>query len=731
MTIRPTDLSALTQSRHGLGLPTATVIQEEPEQILYFGHYFWLLLTHWWKIALAVVFCTGLASIISFHLTPVYESTARIAIDLKTPSAVVGESAVGGTSSGSEADQVFNTELPLIQSDAVLRPVVEKFHLVSTKIPRNLPQGVKVSDAPASLKNLSVVHPPNSFLINISYRSPDSIQAAAVANAIAHSYILRGREMRAHSSMEESAFMEKQIGELKKNMDDSATSLAGYEKQLGVINPEEMTSILSARLLQLNTQYTDAQNDRIRKEADYRAFLTGSLAAIEVSPQAVALTRMEEAVHTAQEKMATASTVYGPNYAEYKRSANELSEVTRQYKAMQSEIGKRIEMEYTEAGSRETMLHESLLQAKSESDALNARSTEYQQLKRQAEANKSLYNELFRKVKEAGINGAFQSSAIRIADEARPQLDPVFPNKVLFIAMGFLFSLITSTVAVILVDMFDKSLRNAEDTRRATGVEVLGVLPYVRQFQSTSSMHLLWFSPDEGIRKVPSNWFGTPEFYEEAVNRLLSSVLLGRRTYPLRSILVTSAAAGEGKSTCVAHMAAAYARQGFRTLLIEADLRCPSQQRHFGLSDHAGLADAIIENRTMSEIRQKVSKIENLDLITSGTAESRVFDRVGRKVREILAEAHKEYDMVFIDAPPMLYFAEPIELASVADGVLLVSHAGHTNRQVVSSVLASLRHLGANTLGLVLNQAQHNTSSNYQPFPSYYRHVNRKSLKPA
>src|SRR5450755_921582 len=127
MTIRPTDLSALTQSRHGLGLPTATVIQEQPEQILYFGHYFWLLLAHWWKIALAVVVCTGLASIISFHLTPVYESTARIAIDLKTPSAVVGESAVGGTSSGSEADQVFNTELPLIQSDAVLRPVVEKF----------------------------------------------------------------------------------------------------------------------------------------------------------------------------------------------------------------------------------------------------------------------------------------------------------------------------------------------------------------------------------------------------------------------------------------------------------------------------------------------------------------------------------------------------------------------------------------------------------------------------
>ena len=725
------DHSALIQRRREVQHLPAPIIHDAPEQLLSFGHYFWLLRRHWWKVAAAVVVCTGMAAYVSFRLTPIYESTARVAIDLKMPSTVIGVPADDGTS-GVDADQLFNTELQIVQSDAVLRPVANEFHLTNTKGPRAMPAGVKIADAQVVFSDLSVTHPANSYLINISYRSPDPIKAAAIANAIAHSYIKRGMEMRAHSSMEQSAFMESQIGELKRNMDDSAASLAGYEKQMGVIDADEKTSILAARLLQLNTQYTDAQNDRIRKQTDYQAFQSGSLAAVEVSPQATALAKMEDAVHTAQEKMAVANTVYGPNYAEYKRAANELSEVTRQYNIMQGEIGKRIQVEYKESSDRENMLHAALLQAKSEADALNAHSMEYQDLKSQAEANKSLYNELFRKVKEAGINGAFQGSAMRIADEARPQLWPVFPNRVLFIELAFLFSLVFSTVAAIVADVVDKSLRDPDQVRRTVGADVLGILPYVRQFQNKSPM--LPVGSNSILRrsgKDTSDWFGTADFYEEAVNTLLSSTLIGSRGRALRSILITSAVPDEGKSICVAHMAAAYARQGHRTLLIDADLRKPSQQRLFALGDHAGLGDAIIKNEPLAEIRQRVENNEMLHVIVAGTPGSATYPRIGKKVQEILIEASGEYEMVFIDAPPMLYFAEPLDLASVVDGVLLVSHAGRTSRQTVSVVLATLRRLGANTLGIVLNQVEYNMSPTYQPYQSYYRTLNRKALKQA
>lgn len=722
--------SALIERPQEVQFQPVHVMQDGPERILSFGHYFWLLRRCWWKVLAAVAVCTGLAAFASFHLTPIYESTARIAIDLKTSSTVIGEPTVDGTNA-SDADQLFNTELQVIQSDGVLRPVADQFHLISTRGPRKMPVGVKVADTPVSFSGLGVTHPANSYLIDISYRSQDPIKAAAVANAIAHSYIRRNMEMRVHASMEQSTFMEAQIGELKKNMDDSAEKLAEYEKQLGVINADEKTSILTARLLQLNSQYTDAQNDRIRKEADYQASQTGSLAAVEVSPQAAALVKMEDAVHAAQEKMATAKTVYGPNYAEYKRAANDLNEVTRQYNTMQAEIGKRIQVEYNEATDRESMLRASLLQTKSEADALDARSMEYQELKSQAEANESLYNELFRKVQEAGINGAFQGSAMRIEDEARPQLWPVFPKHLLFIELAFLFSLVSSMIVAIVADMGDKSLRDPEQAQLAVGANVLGILPHVRQFKTECSMLQAGSNSSSPSCKNTSAWFSTSDFYGEAINTLLSSILNGRRTQALRSILITSAVSDEGKSVCVAHMAAAYARQGYSTLLIDTDLRNPSQQQLFVLGKHVGLADAIIDNVPLADICQRVENNEMLHVITTGTPGKPGYDRIGKKMQEILVEASREYDMVFIDAPPMLYFAEPLDLASIVDGVLVISRAGQTSREAVSVVLAKLRRLGANTLGVVLNHVKYNMSSSYQPYQSYYRTLSRTALKQA
>jgi succinoglycan biosynthesis transport protein ExoP len=330
----------------------------EPDNILSLDHYVWLLKRHWWRIAAAVLVCTAFSAIYCFSVTPVYESTASIAIDHQMPSTAIGQDSPP-TDTGN-LDDLLNTEVRIIQSDPVLRPVAQQYRLLDLKSTGAHP--ARESDAPVELPGLTVARIPNSLIINIGYRSPDRNTAANVANAIATSYITRGMEMRARASMGSSAFMEKQIGELKKNMDDSAKALAGYERELGLINPDEKTSILTARVLQLNTQYTDAQNDRVRKETDYRALHSGNSAALEVSPEAGPLAKLDEQLHVAQEKMADVKTIYGPNYAEYKRAANDLAEVLRQYQQMRTEVARRVEVDYREAQKREAMLQYSLAQ---------------------------------------------------------------------------------------------------------------------------------------------------------------------------------------------------------------------------------------------------------------------------------------------------------------------------------------------------------------------------------
>jgi Mrp family chromosome partitioning ATPase len=138
-------------------------------------------------------------------------------------------------------------------------------------------------------------------------------------------------------------------------------------------------------------------------------------------------------------------------------------------------------------------------------------------------------------------------------------------------------------------------------------------------------------------------------------------------------------------------MAAAYASQGHRTLLIDADLRRPSQRGLFDLGPHPGLTDAIVNNASVPTVCQRVVGNELLSVIAAGTQTVHNYHEVGKKVREILAESRNQYDMVFIDAPPMLYFAEPLDLASLVDGVLLVTRAGQTSREAVSAVLTTTR----------------------------------------
>lgn len=702
---------------------TASALQP-PLDALALSHYFWLFRRYAWRIALVVAIAMGLAALYCIRVQPVYEATARIAIDPHTPSSGIGqqESFAGP----SDIDQVMATETQLIQSDEVLRPVVLKFHLPlagETQAPtQQWPHGGDgaadgIGEAPVALPHLSVTHLANSLLIDIHYRSTDRRQAAAVANAIAQSYIAHTIEGRARASVGVSQFMEEQISQLKQKMDDSSLALAGYEREMGVINPDEKVSILTARVLQLNTQYTSAEDDRINKEAEYRELHSGATptpavplsgAALEVSSQAAALSRQEQQLHDAEEKLAIAKTVYGPNYAEYKRAANDVAELNRQYQLMRTDISKRIEVSYRESLAREAMLRNALREAKDESDHLNAHSAQYQELKREAEANTSLYDELYQKIKEAGINAGIESSSIRIADMARPPAFPIFPNKTLLIASAGIFSFLFSLLAIVILDLADKRLRDPDQVMRLTGMQVIGILPDVRAFPAYHRPLAMADGariPDERRAEIVKQWLSSEEHYRESIASLLSTLLLSRSAGSLRSLLITSASTADGKSSCAAHLAAEHSHLGKKTLLIDADMRSPFHHGFFGLNNEAGVYSAIRKQASLSEIRQRVVGSANLDVVVAGPSNPEVFRHVGRAVSELLRQALLDgYDLVIVDAPPMIGLTEPIEIACLTGGVLVIGDARHTHRQDVSSLYATLDRVRANVLGIVLNR---------------------------
>src|ERR1022692_1882042 len=435
---------------------------EPPDQsAVPLSHYLWILRRHRWKILGFVLSCVASTIIISARLTPVYESTATVDIDRQIPSAAIGQDAT--RMPANDADQFLATQVKMIQSDSVLRPVTQQYHLldvekqVSEKLSR-----AQQEDAPILLKKLKVTRPPNTYLLLISYRSTDPRLAADVANGVAQSYVDLTYNIRFRSSASLASFMEKQIEELKAKMERSSSALAQFERELNVINPEEKTSILSSRLLQLNTEYTNAQTDRVRKESAWKSVQTGSLESAQVSTQGENLRTLSGKLDEARQKFEDVKTHYGANHPEYRKAAVQVAEIERQLRDSRQNAALRVEVEYRESANREAMLKKAVAETKAEFDSLNARSFDYQSLKREADADKTLYEELIRKIKEAGINAGFENSAIRIADPARAAVKPVFPNMKLNVMLAFLFSTLLAVGAAVMSDVLDKSIRDPE-----------------------------------------------------------------------------------------------------------------------------------------------------------------------------------------------------------------------------------------------------------------------------
>ncbi len=693
------------------------------------SHYLWILRRHAWKIAGFVALCTGLTLIASLRMPPVYESTATLDLDRRMPTGVVGQEALPSTHF--DADQYIATQARLIQSDSVLRPVAVRYRLLERpeEVGSLKPEEqARQADSPVGLKRLKVTRPTNTYLLLVSYRSQDQKLAAEVANAVAQSYIEHTYAIRYQTASGLSKFMERQLEELRAKMERSSAALAAFEKELNIINPEERTNILSARLLELNTEYTKAQTDRIRKEAADTSMRSGALEAAHVSSQSEALRRLTEDLHAARQRFAEVGAHYGPNHPDFKVARAQLAEVQSQYDATTGSIARRVEIEFQQASERERKLEQTVQGTKAELDNVNARSFEYQALKREAEGDRRLYEELLRKIKEETINASFNTGAARIADPARPGRRPVMPKTGVNVLLALLLSGGLAVGMALLTDLMDDTVRDPEQVRRVLRAEVIGSLPEVRPWKGQLAPILPSLCNAQPLAEPSKNGSRSLTGFEEAIRTLRNSILLADSDRGLRALLITSASPSEGKSTIAVHLALAHAQQHQRTLLIDGDLRRPSVHKRFEISNSVGLSNVLLGSEPWRSVVQEAPGVPGLDILPAGSAsQRRAADIIGQNLEAILEEAAESYDLIVIDAPPLLGFSEPLQMAASADGVIIVARAGETSRKGVYHVLSTLQRIRANVVGLVLNEVHRQVSEAYDYYGyygKYYRHYN-------
>jgi capsular exopolysaccharide synthesis family protein len=214
--------------------------------------------------------------------------------------------------------------------------------------------------------------------------------------------------------------------------------------------------------------------------------------------------------------------------------------------------------------------------------------------------------------------------------------------------------------------------------------------------------------------------------FDEAVRSLRNSILLTDFDRRLRSVLMTSASPSEGKTTVAVHLAAVHAEQHHRTLLIDGDLRRPSVHKFFEIPNSLGLSRVLSNGFPWRDALVQPSPGSDLYILPAGPGTRRAADLVGKELPQLLEEAAEEFDLIILDAPPLLGFPEPLQMAAAVDGVIVVTRAGQTNRTAVATLLHTLSRLRATVVGLVLNEVRKEMSHSYYYY-GYYGKYYRES----
>ncbi|HEY2804109.1 MAG TPA: polysaccharide biosynthesis tyrosine autokinase, partial [Actinomycetota bacterium] len=266
------------------------------------------------------------------------------------------------------------------------------------------------------------------------------------------------------------------------------------------------------------------------------------------------------------------------------------------------------------------------------------------------------------------------------------------PRPKLDLAMGLFLGLFVGCGWALVDDRLDDSLRGRDDLEEAMGLPVLAAIPKVESWKDR-----------DGVRLVSIQEPRSPT--SEAYRTLRTNVMVAAARNDVKTILVSSALEGEGKTTTAANLAVTLAQSGKRVVLVSADMRRPRLHEFFGLENDRGLAEILSHKMPAWEGLQE-SGVENLWIFTSGQVADAPAELLSSdRMIDFISERREVVDFIVIDSPPLLAVADGLELAARVDGVLYVADAEHTPRGALKEARRQLEWVGARVLGAVLNRA--------------------------
>lgn len=685
-----------------------------------------------WKFAILsfAVIVFSLVAAYTFSQTPIYEAVARLQID-PSRSSDLGLDDVE-KSTNVDIDGRLKTEVDVIQSNTVATQVLQSLALYAN--PEFADEdtvrtaNAQLSQFTPSLRmrlldrlrdNLLVKVVPDTQVIEIRFRNPDPAIAANVANSVIDQYTQLNFQTRVNSTLQVSQWLSNQMDEIRAATTAAQQKLADFQRQTNLIGTDENDNIVTERLKQLNEELTQAEADRIIKEEHYQLARSGNPELIASTDPSSTLQVLHSQQADLQAQYSQLAAKFGNGYPKLGELASQLASTNSAIDAEDKRIETRFANEYDAAAKAEGMIRGDFEKQTAKAYQLNESVAQYSTLKHEVESGQQLYDTLQLKLKEANVTSGLRSSYIRVVDRAEEPNKPVSPKKTTDLALGLGGGLFGGLLLALVLDSFDDTVRTSDELESVTSLPELGSIPFVPTLKGRDLKRLgITGDAESDLGFGPVSVMESDSLGGEAYRALCSMILLSSVSPAPKVVLVTSAMAGEGKSTVSCNLGIALAQRGQRVLIVDADLRCSSI--HVQLGRMPGLSTMLANGSNLHLLYRPFAHLQNLQVVPAGYPPAMPAEVLASgEMQQLINTWSAEYDHVIIDTPPLLPFADALILSTFADGVILVTRSGVSRNKALLRAKDLLSRTRANTLGFVLNAVRR--PEYYYKYPDKYK----------
>jgi capsular exopolysaccharide synthesis family protein len=651
---------------------------------------------------------------------PVYTSKSIVALESRQEQVVDIESVVTGLS-GDQA--TINTEVEVIRSRGLIEKLVLKLDLLADpefnavlRPKSNFSIGAAVGfvrgilgspveermtdprgelDAVIDnvLKTISIANVRQSYVFSITATTQQPKKSAEIANSLAELYILEQLETKFNATQQATSWLTDRVAELQIQLEKSEAEVKDFNASAQLVSPEALTG--------LNRQIKDLR-DRLRETMSVKEAADARFVELQTIAENDDIETIANAVNDP-----TLNRVL-----QLMQASGDSNPDRTAFDARFSQILTRAELEATRSSSQIEALQNTILEQERQIEDQSSDLVQLQQLQREAEASRLIYEFFLNRLKETSVQAGIQQADSRILSNAVVPLSPSAPRKSMILALSMMLGLIAGSGFVLLREFAQNTFRDASELENRTGYTVIGQIPSIPARRRKNVLKYLTDKPTSAAA--------------EAIRNLRTSVLLSNIDNPPQIIMSTSSIPGEGKTTQSLALTQNLTGLGKRVLLIEGDIRRRVFSQYFDITDQPGLVSVLSGHVELSEAAIRIEEL-GADILIGEKAKTNAADIFSSdRFAEFLKQAREQYDYIIIDTPPVLAVPDARIIGTSVDAVIYTVKWDSTSHRQVREGIRAFEDVNIRIAGLVLGQIssrgmkRYGYGDSYGAYSAYY-----------